>query len=666
MNRSFSLPFRQIHLDFHTAPQIPGIGVEFDPVDFARTMKAAHVNSVTVFAKCHHGHLYYRTDRPERHPGLAPGLDLTRDQVEALHAEGIRAPIYISLQVDEYAANTRPEWVARNPDSSQVKWGGGVFDAGWQVLDMSSPYQDYAYEQSAEILSKFEPVDGVFYDMCWDQVSVTKWAILGMQQAGLDPQSETDRWIYARQVALGYMQRFYRLTKDSSPQATVYFNSRPLSNLHEDIQYLEQVEVEALPTGGWGYMYFPINVRYARTFGKPYLGMTARFHRSWGDFGGLKPYAALEYETSQMMAHGARCSIGDQLHPRGSLDKGAYNLIGKVYARVEQREFWLDGALSLTQVGLFQRPTGILRTTQSASLSDEGATRMLTQLKAQFDVVQPSSDLEQYELLVLPDGMVLDEVFIPRLQTYLDKGGKLLLSGTSGLSSDGSRLLLPELEIQPYGLSPYTTTYIRFSDGFNKGLPDSDHVMYARGVRVLPGSAAQVTAWVVEPYFERAWDHFSSHHQTPPQQVSPFPAALLQDRIGYISYPVFQAYAQHGNIPFRHLVQVLLERLLPEPLLRLEGAPSGLEATVMRQEKGGDKRTILHLLYYAPERRARDLDIVEDIIPLYDLSVSLKLASAPQSVYIAPECTPLKFEYKNGRASLYLPELRGHAMIVFE
>ena len=666
MNPTFSLPFRQIHLDFHTAPQIPGIGADFDALEFARILKTAHVNSVTVFAKCHHGHLYYATDRSERHPGLSSNLDLTRAQVEALHAEGIRAPRYISLQVDEYAANSHPEWVARNPDSSQVKWGGGVFDAGWQILDMSSPYQDYAYEQSAEILSKFQPVDGVFYDMCWDQVSVTQWAIRGMQQAGLDPQSEADRWTYARQVALGYMQRFYKLTKDSSPRATVYFNSRPLFNLAEDIQYLEQVEVEALPTGGWGYMYFPINVRYARTFGKPYLGMTARFHRSWGDFGGLKPYAALEYETSQMMAHGARCSIGDQLHPRGSLDKGAYDLIGKIYARVAQREPWLEGARPVTQVGLFQRPTGILRTTQSASLSDEGATRMLTQLKTQFDVVQPSSDLEQYELLVLPDGLALDEAFIPRLQAYLGNGGRLLLSGTSGLSSDGSRLLLPELGIQPHGLSPYTTTYIRFSDGFNNGVPDSDHVMYARGVRVLPGPAAQVAARVVEPYFERAWDHFSSHHQTPPQQVSPYPAALLQDKIGYISYPIFQAYAQHGNVPFRQLVQVLLERLLPEPLLRLESAPSGLEATVMRQEVEGRERTILHLLYYAPERRARDLDIVEDIIPLYNLPVSLKLPAAPQSVTLVPERTPLRFAYENGRASLLLPELRGHAMIVFE
>src|SRR5438105_15190518 len=103
-------------------------------------------------------------------------------------------------------------------------------------------------------------------------------------------------------------------------------------------------------------MYFPVCVRHARTFDKPYMGMTARFHKSWADFGGLTPYPALEYETSQMMAHGARCSIGDQLHPRGMLDRAAYDLIGRAYQRVEAREPWLRDAAPLTDIGVLQMP----------------------------------------------------------------------------------------------------------------------------------------------------------------------------------------------------------------------------------------------------------------------------------------------------------------------
>src|SRR2546421_7965156 len=117
------LPTRQIHLDFHTGPAIPDVGRDFDAKAFAQRAKDAHVNSMTLFAKCHHGHLYYNTKSPARHPGLKRGLDLLGEQVEALHSAGIRAPIYISVLCDEYAADEHPEWIARERDGRPVGAG---------------------------------------------------------------------------------------------------------------------------------------------------------------------------------------------------------------------------------------------------------------------------------------------------------------------------------------------------------------------------------------------------------------------------------------------------------------------------------------------------------------------------------------------------------------
>src|SRR5947207_6405051 len=122
---------RQVHLDFHTSPFIRDVGVNFDAKKFAATMQAAHVNSVTVFSKFHHGHLYYNTEHWARHPGLMPGFDLLRAQVDALHGVGIRAPIYISVLCDEYAADKYPEWIAREPDGRPV--GAGPLEPGWQI-----------------------------------------------------------------------------------------------------------------------------------------------------------------------------------------------------------------------------------------------------------------------------------------------------------------------------------------------------------------------------------------------------------------------------------------------------------------------------------------------------------------------------------------------------
>lgn len=661
MSQSFALPFRQIHLDFHTGPAIPDVGAQFDAKKFARMMKEAHVNSVTVFAKCHHGHLYYNTNHPARHPGLKKGLDLLRKQVDALHDLGIRAPIYISVQCDEYAANTHPEWIAKNADGTNVgqkTMQKPMDNFSWQILDMSSPYQDYLADQTEEVLKIFKPVDGLFFDMCWDQPSTNKYTIAAMKKRGMNPESAEERSKYAHLVAIEYMKRFYKMVKSASKDATCYFNSRPLTNLAEEVPYLTQVEIEALPTGGWGYMYFPKNVRFARTFNRPYMGMTARFHKSWADFGGIKPYAALEYETSQMMAHGAKCSIGDQLHPRGYLDLASYDLIGKAYARVEEREPWLTDTKPVSQIGLFRSPT---KEYHGASFTDDGATRMLTQLKHQFDLVNELSNFEKYSLLILPDGIPVGADLAKKLQAYVKAGGSLLVSGNSALAADGKSFVLPALGLAPEGESPFKTTYIRFGKEISEGVPAADHVMYERGLRVTPERGTKVLAQVVEPYFDRAWDHFSSHAQTPYDKVSRFPAATLNGRVAYISFPIFAAFSRHGNYPYRLLVANIIDLLMPERLLRID-APTSTETSVMKQ----GKRTIVHVLQYCPERRAEGLDVVEDIVPLYDVAVSLMLPKKPSQVYLAPEMEILDFTYDNGRCEVILPEVEGHAMIVFE
>jgi len=651
-------PGRQVHLDFHTGPSVPDVGRDFDAREFARTMQAAHVDSVTVFAKCHHGHLYYDTKRPERHPGLRRGLDLLGEQIEALHGAGIRAPIYISVQCDEYAANTHPEWVARKPDGGQVKWGDSVFKPAWQILDMSTDYQEYLAEQTAEVLRTFKPVDGLFFDMCWDQPSTTGPFMAQMVRAGLNPEDAGDRQTYAHRLAIKYLRRFSQMVKAQGRNASCFFNSRSLGNLAEEVGYLTQVEIEALPTGGWGYMYFPKNVRFARTFDRPYLGMTARFHKSWADFGGLKPYAALEYETSQMMAHGARCSIGDQMHPRGTLDRGAYDLIGKIYARVQAREPWLKDAKPLTQIGLFQATSG---DTYGMTGIDEGATRLLTQLKHQFDVVHPTGPWAKYDLLVLPDAVAIDAALAKKLTAYVKKGGAVLASGYSGVSLDATESVWPMLGIKPLGKSPYSTTYLRFDKELAVGVPESDHVMYEPGLRVKALKGTRSLGQVIEPYFERAWDHFCSHQQTPGATATANPIATLGKRVGYIPFPIFSAFAKHGNYPYRLLVKNLLDLLLPDPLLRMD-APTSTEATVLTQ--GG--RTIVHVLQYCPERRAKDLDIVEDIVPLHDVPLSIRLARAPKKAYMAPECEPLGFAWTGTHADLVIPVVHGHAMVVLE
>ena len=98
---------RQVHLDFHTNGTLT-VGTEFSKEQFQAALKAGHVDSITVFSKCHHGYSYHPTEVNEMHPGLS--FDLLGAQLEACKEIGVRAPVYISAGLDEKEIPRHPEW----------------------------------------------------------------------------------------------------------------------------------------------------------------------------------------------------------------------------------------------------------------------------------------------------------------------------------------------------------------------------------------------------------------------------------------------------------------------------------------------------------------------------------------------------------------------------
>jgi hypothetical protein len=657
------LRHRQVHLDFHTGPAIKGVGADFNASAFAQTLKDSHVDSITLFAKCHHGHLYYETNRPERHPGLAPGLDLLGEQIEACRSAGIRTPIYLSVMCDEYAANLNPGWVCLNPDGSRVgrKPMESNFGA-WQILDMSSPYADFLAEQIDEVVRKYGATDGIFLDMCWDQPSVSNWANAGMAREGLNPLLESDRGRYATGVVRGYMERYNKLIADASGnfRPRVWYNSRPKTELLHEAKFLRHIEIEALPTGGWGYTYFPLNVRWARNFGLPFIGMTARFHKSWSDFGGYKPHAALKYEVCQMLAHGGGCSVGDQLHPRGALDVEAYRRIGQAYAHVKAVEPWCIGATPVTDVAVLRDPVGSYHVAPGDTL--EGVVQLLQQLAVQFDLVAPDADLSKYRLIFVLNNVSVAGDTGERLLAFIQSGGKLILAGADAIASAPKALQTATgvSEIEP-GTAGIKLVYFRYDRAKIPDAEQSDVVCYDGTPGLIPATGAVMPAVIVEPYFQRSWDRFCGHGQTPPATPLQTGPATIASGGAAIAFDVFKAYAEHGQEHVRGLVRFIISQLLPDPLIKTD-LPSHAEVTVTKQPG----RTMVHMLSYAPQRRTPTLDIVESATPLVNRRLSLKLPVAPKQVTRQPAGEVMKMEYADGYASVVLNSSDGHDVLVFE
>jgi hypothetical protein len=58
-----------------------------------------------------------------------------------------------------------------------------------------------------------------------------------------------------------------------------------------------------------------------------------------------------------------------------------------------------------------------------------------------------------------------------------------------------------------------------------------------------------------------------------------------------------------------------------------------------------------------------DFDVIEDVIPLYDVAVSVRVPKPVRSVVTAPQGAALDFRQEGDRVAFTLPKLDGHQMI---
>ncbi|MDI7275074.1 MAG: alpha-L-fucosidase [Anaerolineae bacterium] len=666
------LPFRQVHLDFHTSPLIPDVGADFDPDEFVRTLERAAVNSVTVFARCHHGMCYYPTKVGVPHPSLK--RDLLGEMIEACHRQGIQAPIYVTVVWDEHAGTQHPEWRQVNRSGQLVGRPPLSGDWGWQWLCMNTPYTDYVAALTEEICRGY-PVDGIFFDIVMTTYPgcVCTHCLRSMRDMGLDPAVDADLRQHALIVERRFMRRMTQLVHSIHPAARVFYNSRlrldpdPATGMRGEAEHYTHWEIESLPSGGWGYNHFPLFARYYQTLGKEYLGMTGRFHLSWADFGGLKNQAALEYECFRQLALGAQCSIGDQLHPRGRLDPVVYDLIGSVYHQVEACEPWCVDAVPRAEIGVLM-PGAVDHHVQSDARDIlEGAMRLLMEAGRQFHLVDSAADLSRYRLLVAPDAVAFGEALAGRVREYLTRGGALLLSHRSGLRPDGAGFALDEIGLDYEGAAPYAPNYFHVVEPANeitRGIAATDYVMYEAGSRVRPRAGTESLVEEAIPYFNRTWDHFCSHRQTPADRPSGCPLVTRRGRVIYFAAPIFHAFQVYGNRVYKELVRNAVAALLPEPLLKT-GLPSAGEATLLEQACGPQgRRLVCHLLYYTPQRRSSRIDVVEDVVPLYDVPLGVRAGFSPCRVYLAPQEQDLPFAEEGAYVTCRVPLVRGHQMVV--
>jgi Hypothetical glycosyl hydrolase 6/Beta-galactosidase trimerisation domain len=674
-----SRPWRKIHLDFHNSQHIPRIGEAFDPDEFGDRLLAGHVDGIVVFAKDMHGYFYYPSAYGPVHPGLS--FDLLGSQVEECRKRGIKVYAYYCTTWDNYLAEHHPEWLVFKRDGTTYL---PAFDEtpGWTALCLSNEdFVELVLDHSREFLEHYE-LDGIWYDMplpiggeCF-----CRNCLAALRRAGLDPFDKAAQRRHKQQLLVDFQRRAYELARAIRPGCQVDHNNQTRLGLGERVPYLDNIDIEALPTAFWGYDYFPTNVRYARTFGATVYGLSGRFHGSWADFGGLKHPTQLRTELSWIVANGAHCGLGDQMPPSGRLDPAVYETIGQCYAEIERLEPFLEQAVPVTEAAIVVNgdPLEDLATNrpapgEPASDSVYGLTKLLMELHVQFDIVEPDVELERYRLLVLPATLTVDEALATRLRAYLRGGGAIVADSHALRLNGADPLWADDLGLTDCGESPFAPAYLKLDRQANgsalfDGLPDYEYALYDGALQWRAASPHVVLARLGEPLFQRSPAHYTSHQQTPFDHLTDFAAVVLHDRLAATAFPVGSSYYRHGYWIYREVFHRLVRAVLPEPLVETS-APISAEVTVTHQRAAGERpeRFLVHVVNFSPNRRSPEhCEYLEDPIPLRDVRIALRTDGAMSRAYIAGEGTPLPLRPLANGWEVMMPRVDCGAIAVFE
>ena len=659
---------RQIHLDFHTPPWAEGIGRDFDAKEFAGVLADAQVQVLVAFAKCHHGLSYFDTEVGKRHPGLS--FDLFGAILEACRSRDIACEAYFSLNVDEEIARAHPEWHALKEDgspiTSQVLADGSELYWTW-LCDNRGAYLDgFFFPHVLEFLRGHD-VDGLWFDMAGylPGTCFCKACVEGMRQEGLDPANERDHeWFNLLTIRRVYEEarQIIDAVKPGIPQLRM---PAEVGAGHLFADLAAQYEIEALPSQAGPFMQ-PILVRYARNFGIPVAGMTARFLRNWGDLGTRRGVVQQTVEAAYSLAHGGKVIVGDHLHDDGRLVKCVYEDIGQTMEYVREREALCVGAKSVPCAALIGSVTAGKRTCRARDADLFGAAKILRECHLPFDVIDDTMPFDPFGLVIIPpfDDPVGAET-ADALARYVAEGGRVLALGEALSSEPLGKLAGLAFE----HTSDYAGEYL-VTDDENLREALGSLAVYVDGHAVIARVVdARVLAGVRHPLCVRSRARFYGHYQAPPGDSAAYPAVTVRSEgkgeVAFIAFPLLESYLNSNNFLLRKLFAAMLAILWPPATRPIEAAaPISAEVSLMR--KGG--HLLIHFLDWHASRSLPGVgQIAEEFPTWHNINVRVSVGERNvNAVHLVPEGDELAFERLGGDLRFCLPDLTMHEIVAIE
>ncbi len=242
--------------------------------------------------------------------------------------------------------------------------------------------------------------------------------------------------------------------------------------------------------------------------------------------------------------------------------------------------------------------------------------------------------LNEFPVVVIPEWQVIEPELETAFRKYVREGGKLLIVGATATARFDDLLGVKELKA--------TTTrrsYLNVADRF------IELDAATRSVAALPGTTILNQLYPLDDLVD-------------PMDVSATIRDYGKGKIAGIYVSLGESYLDNTSTVIRDLLSNIVGQLLPAPFVKIEGSHL---VNIVPTTK--DKKILIQLINTSGNHANENVKGLDEILPLYNLKMSVLTKTKPVSVLLQPGAMVLKFKYFKGRTEMIIPKLPIHQIV---
>jgi len=625
---------RKTHFDMHTPAQVENVGRDFDPQTFAQALKETGAEAVSYFSRRTYGWSYYPTRVGLPHPHLQ--RDVFGDGVKALKGKGLRVIAYYAIDnIPPPLGERHIEWCRFCPD--------GVprlnDDSGYLACPIGPFPEQMLIPQFREIASTY-PVDGFFLDGVYSFFKSPCYCERCRQAFGgpIPHQPDDPTWRAFRHFQV---QRIWDVFGRAAAEV-----ARVRPGCVMGINWMASTWYSVPPPASVGYLTGdpPVdNLAFETAYqlaawswrDKPADLMNQRMLHSWSDFTCRTP-ENIETEFATALAAGGKLFVGDLLQPVNVRpDPEVMTLFRTCFDFCAPRERIAKGTQAVSDIAILSSPE-TLRSRGGEWTTDEnplkGAYLALVEDGLTADILfdaDSEGHLAKYRALVVPEQAFIGRNASQAIRRFVGGGGGLIVTGClpqavdpeepssaadkgsfqeiAGLAAEGEHAFdLAYLELR----GTKAEDFWREKDNFRPAIP----------VRGRPARVRALNAEVLATLTAPGITYQGGAH--PPGERLDSPALTAhryeEGKVLFCALPLATEVWSRGNPGAKYVLQKMVRRVVLNPTVERVGPPS-----VQIYYSKDEKRSIIHLVAYQPDRRVGHPQIVESPASIAGVQVKL-------------------------------------------